>query len=695
MAVVMSVVMSVVSLGAMAVSFAAPHDNALHAGISWIDYRDTTAKTLMDRSMPYVGVNHIQSEGYSGEGVRIAIIDTGVDFAHPDLKDGPGVRGHDFVGTGRATDVNGHGTQVAGIIAANGSLVGVAPDAVILSYRVSVDGNAVSTDLITQAIRRAVQDGADVINISLGINRTNVQIESAVSEAVKSGILVVLAAGNDGPGRDTISSPGRNADAITVGATYNNITSSMVATLRVGDKQYQALPMVGIEETQQTVSGKLVFGKYGRAADLLDNYAGAVLLVERGSDVQNQLVYFAEKEYNAARAGASAVIVYNNKPGLYLGDVSSSLTIQNYTPSIPILSISQEDGMELRQEVAKGPEARLDVFYNPDYVGHFSSRGPVSPFYIKPDLVAPGIFVNSTHIGGAYNLSSGTSFAAPHVAGAAALLLEKNPSLTPGQIKSLLVTTTAPIVDAYGNSISVFDAGAGRLDVKNAFEAGLVLEPAFIIMTFSPAETVQEGHVSMHHIGGKEPGAIDIDVESPEFINTTYKTEDSKIIIRSSIADADFGIYEGVARITHENTTYRIPIIFEHVSGSVDVHDSDGMLGFKITNPPDWHYAKIVATDAQTGASKTVSVTPRQDSQMRVDRPGTYWIESIIRTDNITHLAHDTVYVPVASTAVFEPPGQAVIIVAAITTLVGLVGLAYRRGQKQDTDSAKGSGEIG
>ena len=80
----------------------------------------------------------------------------------------------------------------------------------------------------------------------------------------------------------------------------------------------------------------------------------------------------------------------------------------------------------IRRNGNEGNTAML--FYHPDFVAHFSSRGPVSPFYIKPDLVAPGAFVNTTLTDGKYNFTSGTSFAAPHVSGASALLLEKKPS---------------------------------------------------------------------------------------------------------------------------------------------------------------------------------------------------------------------------------------------------------------------------
>jgi minor extracellular serine protease Vpr len=159
-------------------------------------------------------------------------------------------------------DSNGHGTEVAGIVAADGSFTGVAPKSKLFSYKVSNSGEAVSSDYIVQGIERAVQDGVNVINVSLGINKTNDEIDTAIDKAVSKGIVVVVAAGNNGPEEDTIGSPGKDIDAITVGASYNNITSSLVATLQMGNKQYEVLPMVGTKALSSPVEGKIVYGGY-------------------------------------------------------------------------------------------------------------------------------------------------------------------------------------------------------------------------------------------------------------------------------------------------------------------------------------------------------------------------------------------------------------------------------------------------
>jgi minor extracellular serine protease Vpr len=405
----------------------------------------------LENSVPFVGTEIARLNGIDGEGVRIAVIDTGVDFNHPDLfgwgPEGKVVGGYNFIQEGELPmDNNGHGTQVAGVIAADGQVKGVAPKAKILAYKVSEDGNAVSSDLIIKAIERAIQDHADVINISLGVNKTNTEIESAVTRALEKEIFVVTAAGNDGPGFGTIGSPGKNFGSVTVGATYNNLTSSLVATLEVNEKPYTVIPMVGSSKLEEPIEGKIIFGGYGKEKDLLGlNVTDSILLVERGSDVEGELLYFSIKENNSANAGARALIVYNNEPGIFLGELIHEFVEPGYEPRIPVVSIDREEGLELKEIIEGQNFASLHLFFNPDFVVHFSSRGPVSPFYIKPDIVAPGAYINTTQNHGTYNFTSGTSYAAPHVSGAAALLIQKNPGIHHHEIKSLLLTTVEPV----------------------------------------------------------------------------------------------------------------------------------------------------------------------------------------------------------------------------------------------------------
>ena len=178
-------------------------------------------------------------------------------------------------------DTNGHGTQVAGVIAADGQAIGIAPKVKILAYKVSEDGEGVSSELIIRAIEKAIEDEADIINISLGVNKTNAKIERAVNNALEKEIFVVTAAGNDGPEFKTIGSPGRNFGSVTVGATYNNLTSSLVATLEVDEKPYTVIPMVGSTKLEEPILGKIIFGGFGKIEELKEiDVKDAIVIVE-------------------------------------------------------------------------------------------------------------------------------------------------------------------------------------------------------------------------------------------------------------------------------------------------------------------------------------------------------------------------------------------------------------------------------
>ena len=410
---------------------------------------------LLDNSGPYIGAEFPKQLGFTGDGIRIGVIDTGINLEHPDFFNSDQLsrflKGYDFVENDSIPqDTNGHGTQVTGIIAADGQLIGIAPKVEIFSYRVSSDGESVPSDLIIKAINRAVEDRVDIINISLGVNMTHAKIDNAVNNAIDHGIVVVAAAGNSGPDKSTIGSPARNPNAITVGATYNNRDSSMVSTLQVGETQFQVLPMLGTNIISDPISTDIIFGKYSRENDFDDlDVRGKIVLAERGGETPDEIVFFSDKEIFASKNGAKGLVVYNNQPGIFFGELIHEYVSEDYHPTIPTVSMTREEGLELRKIIETESSGMFNVFNHPDFIATFSSRGPVSSFYQKPDLVAPGVFVNTTSLKNYYNITSGTSYAAPHVAGAIALLLEKNPEFTPHEIKSILVTTSDMITDEY------------------------------------------------------------------------------------------------------------------------------------------------------------------------------------------------------------------------------------------------------
>lgn len=647
----------------------------------------------LENSVPFVGTEIARLNGIDGEGVKIAVIDTGVDFNHPDLfgwgPEGKVVGGYNFIQEGEIPmDNNGHGTQVAGVIAADGQVKGIAPKAKILAYKVSEDGNAVSSDLIIKAIERAIQDQADIINISLGVNKTNTQIESAVTRALDKEIFVVTAAGNDGPGLGTIGSPGKNFGSVTVGATYNNLTSSLVATLEVNEKPYTVIPMVGSSKLEEPIEGQIIFGGYGKEKDLLGlNVTDSILLVERGSDVEGELLYFSIKENNSANAGAKALIVYNHEPGIFLGELIHEFVEPGYEPRIPVVSIDREEGLELK-EIIKGENiASLHLFFNPDFVVHFSSRGPVSPFYLKPDIVAPGAYINTTQNHGTYNFTSGTSYAAPHVSGAAALLIQKNPGIHHHEIKSLLLTTVEPVSDAYGHEFSQAEAGAGRLNIARAFNASLIIQPPHFVANMSSDNPIGEQILDLRSLNGSLEN-IEVNFEGPEFIQFSKVIEENKIKIRMKLTGEEYGDHEGKVRVKQDDDRYVIPFLLHFTEGSISTSQENGKLNFEIYHPESWNFAKIKVTNSRNGTTETISATPIKPAMLNVYENGEYWVEASIRVGEESFDAFDVVKVNSVLPGASKPfeffglPKEQIGIIAVITIIVGLVGLKISRTKK-------------
>ena len=648
--------------------------------------------TYIENSVPYVGTEIPRTDGMDGTGIKIAIIDTGVDFNHPDLfgwgSDGKVIGGYNFIQPDELPmDTNGHGTKVAGVIAADGNTFGVAPKAKILAYKVSEDGEGVSSELISGAIQKAIEDEADIINISLGVNRTNSKIDNAVNHALDNGIFVVTAAGNDGPGLETIGSPGRNLQSLTVGATYNNMTSSLIATLEIDEKQYTVIPMVGSSKTSEPITGKIVFGGFGKNSNLENiDVKNTILIVERGSDVEGELLFFSIKEMNAAKAGAKALIVYNNQPGIFLGELIHEFSEPGYTPQIPVVSVDREEGLEIIEAIEKNSSGIMNLFYNPDFIAHFSSRGPVSSFYIKPDMVAPGAYINTTQINSSYNFTSGTSFAAPHVSGAAALLLQKNPELQNQELKSLLMTTVQPVSNAYGQEFSLHESGSGRLDIANAYNAKLIISPTNFVMNFSPEQLSIEKQLELKLIEG-EIEEINVKFEGPEFIEFTHNIKNNKLQIELNIIGKEYGEHEGKIFINHEKIQYTIPVLMHYTEGSILVNQENEKLFFEIEHPDKWSFAKISVTNSKNGnmdTTTTTTTTPNKKTSIEIYENGEYWIEAKIKVNGKTSDAFNTIEINSLSEKIEKIeftniPEKQIIIIISIVTIVGIVGLLIRK----------------
>ena len=640
---------------------------------------------LVNDSGPFIGTSIPYQSGYDGSGIIISIIDTGIDLNHPDL-DGQIIGGYDFVDNDEMPeDINGHGTQVAGIIASNGNLKGIAPNSKILMYKVSEDGESVPSNLIIKAIEKSIEDGADIINISLGINQTNTKIDQAVNKAIKNNIFVVTAAGNFGPELSTIGSPGINPNAITVGATFNNVTSSLVATFEIEDKTFNVFPMVGTQALTDPITSQIIFGKYGKIDDLLgNNFEGSILLIQRGSDIEGEIVYFSDKEKNAANVGARAIIVYNNEPGIFFGELIHEYVDEGYEPTIPALSVSRDDGLIIREILQSDTKGILDVFYHPDFVAYFSSRGPVSPFYIKPDLVAPGAFINTTDTNGNYKISSGTSFAAPHVAGTAALILQKNPELTPHELKSILMTTTDIVYDQFNDRFPIDVSGTGRISASNAINAELIITPPNLIFDLSSANQIQTKDLEIRGIDDQSI-SISIRFEENDAADFDYSLDDKNMTINAKLTEQNLGYFESRIIINHNEIDYHIPVMVRVSEGAITVNEDDGKFNVGISSPSSWSYAKISVINQETGKMVTESITPSKNPGITVSQPGEYWIEAKIKDGAKTLSAYASIQVKKIGhdekdlANALNLPEKPILIIAAIMIVTAVVGLSIRR----------------
>ncbi|MFL6195435.1 MAG: S8 family serine peptidase [Thermoanaerobaculia bacterium] len=452
--------------------------------------------------------------GLTGRGIRVAILDTGIDFDHPDLGGcfGAGCRvevGYDFVGDAYNTDGTsaaynpvphpdaipddcaGHGTHVAGIVGANGGVRGVAPGVTFGAYRVFGCQGTTSSDIMIAAMERILADGANVVNISIGAAYQWPQYPTAqaADRLVQKGIVVVVSAGNDGArGAYAVSAPGVGQKVITV-ASFNNTTLKQPAfTISPDDRKMGYNTATGAPPAP--VSGTLPMARTGTATSAADacngatapaagSLTGKVALIRRGT------CGFFEKVANAQAAGAAGVVIYNNQAGAVTPNVVGATPI-----TIPVVSITAADGGVINSRLAAGTvnltwgtQIVEQPIADANLISSFSSYGVAPDLSLKPDIGAPGGSIRSTYPleAGAYANLSGTSMASPHVAGAVALLLEARPNTPPAAVLSILQNTASPRpwwgAPALGFLDNVHRQGAGMLQIADAVRSTTKVEP--------------------------------------------------------------------------------------------------------------------------------------------------------------------------------------------------------------------------
>jgi subtilisin family serine protease len=495
-------------------------------------------------ALAMTGADIAQSElGYTGAGVKVAVMDTGIDLDHPDLGgDGTAgapfsnsrvLYGWDFVGDafnadptsaaynptptpdGIPDDCNGHGTHVAGIIGANGAVIGVAPGVTFGAYRVFGCAGSTTADIMIAAMERALADGMDVLNMSIGSAYQWPQYPTAMAadRLVNKGMVVVASIGNNGAnGLYSAGAPGLGSKVIGVASFDNTHVDLSFFTLSpdnypIGYTNAAAAPPAPL-------SGSLTMARTGTPTTADDacnplpagSLTGQAVLIRRGTCT------FYQKAFNAQSAGAAAVVLYNNSAGRFSPTVAGTPAI-----TIPVVAVSDTEGVLINNRIAAGPVTmtwtnQVGSFSNAtgNLISSFSSYGLAPDLTFKPDIGAPGGLIRSTYPleAGGYANISGTSMASPHVAGAVALLLEAHPN-TPAQVVDEILQNSAdPKVWGGNPGLGFLDnvhrQGAGMLDIDDAILATTHISPSELALGES------EAGAATHTLTVENNGATDV-----------------------------------------------------------------------------------------------------------------------------------------------------------------------------------------
>ena len=615
------------------------------------------AVTLVDASGAWTALGGVNNAGL---GIKIGILDTGIDQTHPAFQDStlvapsgyPKCSGADCAFTSnkvivarsyvsmlaagssatnpaadsRPDDISprdheGHGTAVACVAAGNTNsglvtITGMAPHAFLGNYRIfgSPEVNdTTSDDVIITAVEQAIADGMDIISLSLGgvaftgpLDTGSVcgeptgtpcdPLASSLETAAKSGMVIVVAAGNSGqtgvnyPTFDSIASPADAPSVIGVGASTNShafvenvsvpgTSQSYSAQLGNGTVPASSLTAPGIDV------GTVGAGTLACSALPSGSLSGAIALIERGTCT------FLVKLQNAVAAGAVGVI-------FYMADSSSAIAPGGLGGTAqPTVMISNSDGTALKSFLDANPGHSVTI--NPAQVeqllstynqlASFSSQGPVTGTAgLKPDLVAVGTNMymaaesydplGELYGANGYTVANGTSFATPMVTGAAAMVLQSHPNWTAEQVKSALVNSATQDVtkDDSGFTVTAQSIGAGKLDAGLAMAATVTAAPATISFgAITNLPTLQQivltnngtASVALTIANSSTNGASSVALSFSESSVTLAAGASTNLTITLTGTVPAAGSYSGAVTVTGQNVSLRIPYLYLVASG--------------------------------------------------------------------------------------------------------------------------------
>jgi len=555
----------------------------------------------------------------AGAGIRIGILDSGLNTDHPGFQPPEGMAAPDgfpqatpevnlqftngkiivaraFDG-GAITDTTGHGTGVAMAAAGvqhespRGTIAGVAPHVWLGIYRVTNrDDEYYYTDTILQALNWAVIDGMDVVNLSFGsVGNTGAEgdtiFKDGTRRAMDAGMLVVHSAGNT-PGAQTLDDTASAEKEIAVGANVSRSaavvpSSGLPYPAAPSDNVTTVEPIVGPVVDAETLNGNLL----GCGEFPADSMTYQIALIRRGD------CNFSAKLANAAAAGALAAIVYNS-PNPPSGVPDELVTMQAGASTLPALFIGNSNGQKLKELLQTVEDLSVQLRF-PDGIlnslASFSSQGPgITDLAIKPDLVATGTtFYTAAVVGPAlscslcdpsgYTVTQGTSFSAPLVAGAAAVLKAARPGLTSDEYRSLLINSASPMILAGGATANVMAAGIGLLNLKNAVSSTIAAAPVSLSFGSGDGAVDRSKELTLKNLGA-EPATWTLTIDSASDTKPALSAEtltvgpgESAPVQLSFLAEGlAAGAFQGFVQVQDSATgvTARIPYWYAVTGGA-------------------------------------------------------------------------------------------------------------------------------
>ncbi|KAF9890762.1 hypothetical protein FE257_005631 [Aspergillus nanangensis] len=507
------------------------------AGFSLADHqlrhRDLDASNEVPHRM--TGVDKLRKEGIIGSGIRVAVVDSGIDYKHPALGGcfGEGCLvafGDNFADENTNDpydDCDGHGTHVSGLIAAQSNpynFTGVAPGVTLGHYKVKNCQRGASTDILMKAFQLAWEADADIITASIGgySGWSEEPWGVLIQRIVAAGVPCLVAVGNDGLYGPFYASDGADGKGATgVGSVNQMLTPMLLNRATYSTKN-------ATKEFGWSMSGKADFVNgtyqlYPLSLDATIDGDGCEPLPANTPDLSNKIVLirrggcgFADKAKNVADAGGKNVLFYNNGPGVDEfsfppGELVGIGMVPASTGEEWVKLLARNTPITLHMVDKESAPTKYVVGENKQaggFVSDFTQWGPTNELAILPTISAPGGFMLSTYplaLGG-YAVESGTSMATPYFAGCIALLLEARGKITPATVNALFSATANPNV--FHDGITKFDylssvaqQGAGLVNVYDAAHASTILNVSSI--AFNDTENLVHISFSINNTGAE------------------------------------------------------------------------------------------------------------------------------------------------------------------------------------------------